>query len=56
MLAEFGTGQVFWSMLWVFPFFIVIWMSILKELATLKDQGIVIEEVSAAAKTKILAS
>src|SRR3954467_11766359 len=26
MLAEFGTGQVFWSMLWFFMFFIWIWM------------------------------
>jgi Short C-terminal domain/Phospholipase_D-nuclease N-terminal len=26
MLAEFGTGQVFWSMLWFFLFFIWIWM------------------------------
>ena len=24
--AEFGTGQVFWSMLWFFLFFIWIWM------------------------------
>jgi hypothetical protein len=28
MLAEFGTGQVFWSMLWFFLFFIWIWMLI----------------------------
>ena len=26
LLAEFGTGQVFWSMLWFFLFFIWIWM------------------------------
>src|SRR6476620_4734551 len=26
MLAEFGTGQVFWSMLWFFLFFIWIWL------------------------------
>ena len=26
MLAEFGTGQVFWSMLWFFMFFIWIWI------------------------------
>jgi hypothetical protein len=26
MLAEFGTGQVFWSMLWFFLWFIWIWM------------------------------
>ena len=29
MLAEFGTGQVFWSMLWFFLFFIWIWLLIL---------------------------
>jgi type VI protein secretion system component VasK len=28
MLAEFGTGQVFWSMLWFFMFFIWIWLLI----------------------------
>jgi len=28
ILAEFGTGQVFWSMLWFFLFFIWIWMLI----------------------------
>ena len=28
VLAEFGTGQVFWSMLWFFLFFIWIWMLI----------------------------
>jgi hypothetical protein len=28
MLAEFGTGQVFWSMVWFFLFFIWIWMLI----------------------------
>jgi hypothetical protein len=28
MLAEFGTGQVFWSMLWFFLFFIWIWLLI----------------------------
>jgi hypothetical protein len=28
MLAEFGTGQVFWSMLWWFLFFIWIWLLI----------------------------
>ena len=27
-LAEFGTGQVFWSMLWFFLFFIWIWILI----------------------------
>jgi hypothetical protein len=27
-LAEFGTGQVFWSMLWFFVFFIWIWLLI----------------------------
>ena len=26
MLATFGTGQVFWSMLWFFLFFIWIWL------------------------------
>jgi hypothetical protein len=26
VLAEFGTGQVFWSMVWFFLFFIWIWM------------------------------
>ena len=26
MLAQFGTGQVFWSMLWFFLFFIWIWL------------------------------
>src|ERR687898_2551045 len=26
LAAEFGTGQVFWSMLWFFLFFIWIWM------------------------------
>jgi len=26
VLAEFGTGQVFWSMLWFFMFFIWIWI------------------------------
>src|SRR5687768_17569547 len=29
MLAEFGTGQVFWSMLWFFLWFIWIWMLII---------------------------
>jgi Short C-terminal domain/Phospholipase_D-nuclease N-terminal len=29
MLATFGTGQVFWSMLWFFLFFIWIWLLIL---------------------------
>jgi len=28
LFAEFGTGQVFWSMLWFFLFFIWIWMLI----------------------------
>ena len=28
MIAEFGTGQVFWSMLWFFLFFIWIWLLI----------------------------
>jgi type VI protein secretion system component VasK len=28
MLAEFGTGQVFWSMFWFFLFFIWIWLLI----------------------------
>ena len=28
MLADFGTGQVFWSMLWFFLFFIWIWLLI----------------------------
>jgi hypothetical protein len=28
LLAEFGTGQVFWSMLWFFLWFIWIWMLI----------------------------
>ena len=28
IFAEFGTGQVFWSMLWFFLFFIWIWMLI----------------------------
>ena len=28
LLAEFGTGQVFWSMLWFFMFFIWIWLLI----------------------------
>ena len=28
VLAEFGTGQVFWSMLWFFMFFIWIWLLI----------------------------
>ena len=28
MLAEFGTGQVFWSFLWFFLWFIWIWMLI----------------------------
>ena len=27
-LAEFGTGQVFWSMMWFFLFFIWIWLLI----------------------------
>jgi hypothetical protein len=26
LLAEFGTGQVFWSMVWFFLFFIWIWL------------------------------
>jgi len=26
LIAEFGTGQVFWSMLWFFMFFIWIWL------------------------------
>jgi Short C-terminal domain len=29
LFAEFGTGQVFWSMLWFFLFFIWIWLLIL---------------------------
>ena len=29
MLAEFGTGQVFWSMIWFFLFFIWIWLLIM---------------------------
>lgn len=28
MLAEFGTGQVFWSMVWFFLWFMWIWMLI----------------------------
>jgi hypothetical protein len=28
LLAEFGTGQVFWSMLWFFLFFMWIWLVI----------------------------
>ena len=28
MFAEFGTGQVFWSFLWFFMFFIWIWLLI----------------------------
>ena len=28
LIAEFGTGQVFWSMLWFFVFFIWIWLLI----------------------------
>jgi hypothetical protein len=28
VLADFGTGQVFWSMLWFFLFFIWIWLLI----------------------------
>jgi Short C-terminal domain/Phospholipase_D-nuclease N-terminal len=28
LAAEFGTGQVFWSMLWFFLFFIWIWLLI----------------------------
>ena len=28
IFAEFGTGQVFWSMLWFFVFFMWIWMVI----------------------------
>ena len=28
MLAEFGTGQVFWSMIWFFLFFMWIWLII----------------------------
>ena len=28
MIAAFGTGQVFWSMLWFFLFFIWIWLLI----------------------------
>jgi putative oligomerization/nucleic acid binding protein/phospholipase D-like protein len=28
VLAEFGTGQVFWSMLWFFLFFLWIWLLI----------------------------
>ena len=28
MLADFGSGQVFWSMLWFFMFFIWIWLLI----------------------------
>ena len=28
LLAEFGTGQVFWSMLWFFLWFIWIWLLI----------------------------
>ncbi|TAK68865.1 MAG: SHOCT domain-containing protein [Actinomycetota bacterium] len=28
LIAEFGTGQVFWSMVWFFLFFIWIWLLI----------------------------
>ena len=28
LLSEFGTGQVFWSMIWFFLFFIWIWLLI----------------------------
>src|SRR6476661_11105647 len=28
VMAEFGSGQVFWSMLWFFMFFIWIWLLI----------------------------
>jgi len=28
VIAEFGTGQVFWSMLWFFMFFIWLWLLI----------------------------
>jgi len=28
LIAEFGTGQVLWSMLWFFLFFIWIWLLI----------------------------
>ncbi len=29
LLAEFGTGQVFWSMLWFFLWFIWLWLLII---------------------------
>lgn len=29
VLAEFGTGQVFWSMLWFFMFFLWIWLLVM---------------------------
>ena len=29
LMTEFGTGQVFWSMLWFFLFFIWIWLLII---------------------------
>ena len=29
LAAEWGTGQVFWSMLWFFMFFIWIWLLII---------------------------
>ena len=29
VIAEFGTGQVFWSMLWFFLFFLWIWLLII---------------------------
>ena len=28
MLAEFGTGQVLWSMIWFFLFFMWVWLLI----------------------------
>lgn len=41
LLAEFGTGQVFWSMLWFFLFFIWIWLliSIFSDILRSDDLG-----------------
>jgi hypothetical protein len=41
MLAEFGTGQVLWSMIWFFLFFIWIWLliTVFADIFRSKDLG-----------------
>lgn len=40
MLAEFGTGQVFWSVLWIFMFVIWFWLLITIFSDLFRDHGL----------------